>query len=343
MTRQRRATLDEVAAHAGVSKATASKVLNHRPGISASTRRRVEEAMRELDYSLTTTPPVPGRTVTAVFDTLVNLYSLKVLEGAIDAADSAGVDLVTSALAPNPSGRPAKPFDPAYVHRIAAKGHTGLLVVTTRIGDAVVAACASAGLPLVAVDPPNALDGSVVSIGSHHWVGGMQAAQHLLSLGHRRIAFVGGEPDNAGLRERFGGYREVLETAGVTVDPRLVSQEGMGSSERAVGPMLALPPGARPTAVFAATDGDALSVIRVAYQLGLSVPRDVSVVGYDDTYAAIAASTHLLTTVRTPMHGIGDLALKTLLQMSAGIDPVSRQIRLSTTLITRETTAPPPP
>ncbi len=317
----RRPTLDEVAARAGVSKATASKVLNDRPGVSAATRRRVGQVIHDLGYALSTAPARPStRTVTAVFDSLSNLYALRVLEGAIGEAAANGVDLVTASGSVDP-------------RTVAAKGHLGLLVVTAPVP--------AADLPLVAVDPPQAVDATVVSIGSHHWTGGLQATSHLLTLGHRRIAFVGGSPTNAGLRERFGGYREAHEAAGVPLDPALVSQEGIGSGERVAAALLSRP--SRPTAIFATTDGDAFAAIRAAHRAGLRVPADVSVVGYDDTYATIPASIHLLTTVSTPMHDIGRLALRTLLDLAAGEEPVSRHIRLATRLIARETTAPPPP
>ncbi|GAA2559000.1 LacI family DNA-binding transcriptional regulator [Winogradskya consettensis] len=332
MSREQRATLDEVAARAGVSKATASKVLNRRPGISAATRRRVDQALHDLGYAPTTArDPRTTRVVTAVFDTLTSLYSLRVLEGAVDAAREHGADLVTTTLV---TGSTAIPVD-----AVAAKGHIGLLVITTRIGPEVVRACAGHGIALIAVDPPDALDDSVVSIGSHHWAGGLQATSHLLRLGHRRIAFVGGSPHNQGLRERFGGYREALDAAGVPPDPDLISQDGIGSGEAAVRRMLALP--RRPTAVFATTDGDAFAAIRAARAHGLRVPTDLSVAGYDDTYA-IAATDSRLTTVSTPMHEIGRTALRTLLAMADGEPPISRHLRLATTLITRETTAPPP-
>lgn len=336
-----RATLDVVAARAGVSKATASKVLNHRPGVSADTRRRVEQAMIDLGYAPTTAgrDPRATRTVTAVFDTLVNLYSLRVLEGAIQGAQEHGADLVAVTLATGEGGTDPHRLTPENVRAMAGKGHTGVIVVTTPLHQGVVAAAHDQGLHLVTVDPPNTVDESVVSIGSHHWTGGLQATRHLIGLGHRRIAFVGGAPANLGLRERFGGYREALDAAGLTPDPALISQEGMGSAEAAVTGMLDLRD--PPTAVFASNDGDAFAAVRAAQRRGLRVPDDLSVVGYDDTYAAIGATLQL-TTVRTPMHEIGRMAARMLLTAADGQEPVSRQVRLATTLVIRETTAPPP-
>ncbi|GLY06742.1 substrate-binding domain-containing protein [Actinoplanes sp. NBRC 101535] len=335
-----RATLDAVAERAGVSKATASKVLNHRPGVSAATRQRVERAMSDLDYAPTTQVREPRETatVTLVFDTLISLYSLRVLEGAIDEAKDDGVDLMTTTLLTE--GREPVRLDPAWAESVAAKGHAGVLVVTSRIHGDLVRACDRLGLALVAVDPPNDPEPPVVSVGSHHWGGGRQATAHLLDLGHRRIAFVGGANTNLNLRERFAGYREALDAAGVALDPALVSHEGMGSAGRVALRMLERA-GPRPTAIFATTDSDAFNVIRAVESLGLRVPRDVSVIGYDDTYAAVPTSTEL-STVRTPMREIGGLALRTLMGLVAGDQPVSRQVKLATGLVARETTAAPP-
>lgn len=338
--RETRARLDEVAQLAGVSKATVSKVLNRRPGASEQTRRRVEDAVVQLDYAPTTTrvPQRSGASVEVLFDSLLNLYSLRVLEGLIQGAQDEGVELVTSALAAGENGTGPRELTVPIVRAVAARGRAGLVLVTTHVPDDVRTVCQELELPVVVVDPPTSLDPAVVSIGSDHWTGGLQATRHLLALGHRRIAFVGGDPGNPGLRARYGGYREALESAGVAEDPTLVSHDGMGSSERVTAEILARPD--RPTAVFASNDGDAFGVVRVAARLGLRVPEDLSVIGYDDTYASVASSV-LLSTVHTPLHQIGRLAVTTLLGMAAGRAPVSHHVQLATHVVPRETTAPP--
>lgn len=333
-----RVTLDVVAAHAGVSKATASKVLNGRPGASAATRARVEQSLRELGYSPSTRPPRVGGGVTVVFDTLLSVYSLRVLEGVVGGAQSERVDVTTGVLAPSGSADETLRFDAAFVRSVAAKGHLGILAVTTAIDAEIVAAAAEAGLPLVAVDAPNPLDPSVVSVGSNHWVGGQQSTEHLVSLGHRRIAFVGGDAGNPGLRARYGGYREALAAAGLPEDPALVSEQGMGSAAHVVPALLALDD--PPTAVVATNDIDGLQTIRAAIAAGLRVPEDLSVMGYDDTFAALPTAV-LLSTVHTPMHDLGRLGLETLVRMHDGIPPLSHRIELATGLVVRESTAPP--
>jgi len=328
-------TLESVAARAGVSKSTVSKVLNGRPGSSTATRSRVEEAVRELGYrpSPRTAPDRPP-TVSVVFDTLHSVYSLRVLEGMVAAAQGAGVDLVTRVL--SAGGDVDTVLDRTFVEALAERGHLGMIVVTTAIDADVVDASLDAGIALVAVDSPNPLDRSVASIGSNHSTGGRQAVEHLTGLGHRRIAFVGGDRRNPGLLARFGGYREALLAAGIADDPELVSEEGMGTAGVAVERLLASAD--PPTAVFATNDADAFAAIRAVLVAGLRVPEDVSVVGYDDTYSAMQTFPRL-TTVQTSMHDIGRAAVDTLLRVHAGEKPFSHHLELATTLVERESTA----
>lgn len=329
----RRVTLSDIAEAAGVSKATASKVLNHRGGTSDHTRLRVEAVMRELGYIAVTREraPADNRTVTVVFDDLVSLYSLGVLSGLVDGAQALDADLVTNVAASQHGSDIV--LDRAWVRRLAAKGHSGLIVVTTSVDAALVSACTQYGVPLVAVDAPNLVDASVVSIGSNHWGGGMDATRHLLGLGHRRIGFLGGDATIPGLRERLAGYREALSTAGIDVDPELVSETGMATAAAAVPGMLELED--PPTAFFVTNDGDALAVVRAVHQTGRRVPEDVSVVGYDDTYSFVPSVTRL-TTVHTPMHEIGKLAIETVIGMAEGKRPISSRLQLATHLVARE-------
>lgn len=346
-------TIASVAERAGVSKATVSKVVNGRPGMSAATRTRVEHAARELGYVPTRrSPPSRPRSLTVVFDTLASVYSLRVLDGMVAAAQIADIDLVTRVLSPgaSPGGRSgasvdvdddtagATLLDRAFVEGVAERGHVGMIVVTTAIDADVVDASLDAGITIVAVDSPNPLDRSVASIGSNHSTGGRQAVEHLIGLGHRRIGFVGGDPANPGLRARFGGYRDALLTAGIPDDPALVSEEGMGTAGSAVQRLLALAD--PPTAVFATNDADAFAVVRAVVDAGLRVPEDVSVVGYDDTYS-VMQTVPRLTTVHTSMHDIGRAAVDTLLRIHAGERPFSHHLELATTLVERESTAPP--
>jgi LacI family transcriptional regulator len=336
-----RATLDAVAARAGVSKATASKVLNGRPGVSEETRRRVREAIEALGYVPSTGPrePVARGAIVAVFDTIVNMYSLYILEGIIDGGRQFGVDVIADTLtAPGESATRHLGID--RIKEAASRGCTGLVVVTSQLTHEEIEACERAGLSLVAIDPLNPLDEAVFSVGSTNWAGGVQATKHLIDLGHRRIAFAGGRADSSAARERLHGYREALEAAGLQADPTLAAHDDFlaESGERLAQRLL--DQDGPPTAVCAASDAVALGVIREAKARGLRVPEDLSVVGFDDTYAAMWTDPPL-TTVRQPLGQMGRVAARTVLDLADGKEPDSHHVQLATTLVVRDSTAPP--
>jgi len=333
-----RATLDSVAAEVGVSKATVSKVLNDRPGVSAATRERVRQAFVRLGYAPTTRPGPTAAilSVVVVFDTLANFYSLRLLDGLVAEAQHCGVDLALDVIAPLDPG-PGAPLHEQRVRDLHARGHQGLLVVTSRIPDAVPRVCAELPFPVVAIDPPSPVSPKVPSVGSNNYSGGLQATEHLIGLGHRRIGFVGGSSVHEGLRERRAGYRAALERAGIAEDPELVDLDGMGEAGPAAVRMLEHPD--PPTAFFASSDPGGLDVIRKVTRAGRRVPEQVSVVGYDDTYATVPGLVEL-TTVHTPVPQIGRVALATLVGMIRGEPPVSEHLQLATSLVVRESTGP---
>lgn len=338
-----RATLSEVAARAGVSKATASKVLNGRPGVAEQTRREVHRVIRELGYAPSTGPRETAEhgTIHVVFDTIVNMYSPHVLDGVINAGRELGVDVVTSVLAPD-GVIPDRSLGVDRIKEIAVRGHTGLIVVTTQLTEEELAVCENLGLPLVVIDPVNPLDERVTSVGATNWAGGVQATRHLLDLGHTRIGFAGGSEHSVPGRERLHGYREALETAGIAPDPAL-ARRGLFTSEAGaeVGAHL-LGLAEAPTAVFAASDAIAVGVIQAARSAGLRIPEDLSVVGFDDTYGAMWTDPPL-TTVRQPLRQMGRVAARTLLELAGDKVPDSHHVQLATTLVVRGSTAAPGP
>jgi LacI family transcriptional regulator len=198
---------------------------------------------------------------------------------------------------------------------------------------------AALGLPVVHVDPANPLDDATVSVGSTNFSGGVQATRHLLELGHRRIAFAGGAPTFQPSAERLQGYLSALRAAGVAADETLVRARAhtFEAGVAMADDLLALPD--PPTAVFAASDSIALGVLASAQRHGLRVPDDLSVVGFDDTSAAVS-SAPALTTVRQPVVEMGRVALRTVLQLARGEAVDAHHVQLSTTLVVRESTAP---
>nr|BFF19265.1 hypothetical protein GCM10025730_27860 [Promicromonospora thailandica] len=196
------------------------------------------------------------------------------------------------------------------------------------------------GIPYVVIDTDGEPPADVASVGSDNWNGGLAATRHLLALGHRRIAMITGPWDMLCSRARVDGFRSAHEEAGAAVDPTLVRS---GNFYVEAGfqhglELLSLPD--RPTAVFAGSDMQALGLLRAAHQLGLRVPEDLSVVGYDDLPLASWVGPPL-TTVRQPLREMGAAATEILLDMARGRSPKVRRLNLSTELVVRESTAAP--
>ncbi|GAB2976665.1 LacI family DNA-binding transcriptional regulator [Amycolatopsis acidiphila] len=336
----KRATLAMVADAAGVSLPTASKVLNGRGDVSDATRARVEEVLRDFGYVPQTGRRTvsPSRVVDLVFDDLRSPYALEILRGITEAGSEIGVDVVVGRV---PVAEEAGPLTPenSWAQRLKSSGREGLIVVTSELSLAQVEGFARAGLPLVVIDPLNLPRVEVTSVGATNWSGGLAATEHLLSLGHRRIAFAGGPLPASCSQARLHGFRAALENAGYAAEPELVLHgdfqydAGLEMATRLLS--LDVPP----TAIFAANDATALGVMEAARRRGLRVPQDISVVGFDDTVLAELA-TPALTTVRQPLQDMGRVALRTLLRLIAGETLDSHHVELATNLVVRGSTAP---
>ncbi|MEL5991072.1 substrate-binding domain-containing protein [Microbacterium phosphatis] len=204
--------------------------------------------------------------------------------------------------------------------------------------DDLIGAAGEAGLPIVIVDPVDTRREDLVSVGSSNWAGSRAMAQHLLDLGHRRIAWIGGPETSEAARDRLYGYQAALNAAGLAVDPSLIRS---GAFEVATGTqhareLLAGPD--RPTAIMAADDEIAVGVLAAAHELGIRVPDELSVTGFDDTPQA-AWTTPPLTTVHQHLDGMGAIAVQTVLGMVEGRSPASRHLDLATSLTVRRSTA----
>ncbi|GEK20831.1 LacI family DNA-binding transcriptional regulator [Cellulomonas xylanilytica] len=340
---RRKPTLADVARAAGVSPATASKALNGRVDVAPRTRDRVLAAVAELGYR-TSTSPAPsatGRALVVVFDIPASPYILNVLQGVLASATDAHLDLLTR-LAPDLAVRTEPDVARAWVADQQSAGAVGIVGLTLSEPDGLLRAAEDAGLPFVMVDPVDARHRPMMSVRSSNWAGARAAAEHLIALGHRRIAWVGGPDASSAARDRFYGYRAALDAAGIDLDPTLVRSDrfDVDAGARHARELLTL--ASPPTAVMAADDEIAVGVLATAHELGVRVPDQVSVIGFDDTPQA-AWTTPPLTTVRQDLDGMGRLAVQTVLGLSSGQQPSARHIELATTLTVRDTTGPAPP
>jgi DNA-binding LacI/PurR family transcriptional regulator len=229
-----------------------------------------------------------------------------------------------------------------WLDRATARGTDGALCVLHLPGSRELHRLAAARIPLVAIDPPAEPGDAVRSVGTTNWLGGMTATRHLIELGHRRIAIIGGPPGLWSSRARLDGYRAALQDAGLGLDDDLIRWDSFsvsGGRAQAAG-LLSLPH--PPTAVVAGNDGQAFGVLQALGERGLRAPDDLSVVGFDDVPVASWA-TPALTTIRQPLAAMAATALRMLRLDPASAAGEPRHIELATMLVVRESTGPPRP
>ena len=329
----RKTTLAAIAAEAGVSLPTVSKVVNGRPDVAPETRARVEQLLDRHNY--TKSGLRKSRRfglVDLVFNGLDSPWAVEILRGVEEWGASHETAVAVSAVR-HGDARPA-----SWTSALASHQTDGVILVTSELTDLQLRQLHSAGIPLVVIDPANTPPQEIPSVGATNWAGGLAATEHLLGLGHRRIGAITGPVEVLCSLARLDGYRSALERAGVAFDPALVRYgdfEHEGGFARAVE-LLGLPE--QPTAIFAGSDQQGFGVYEAARQRGLRIPEDLSVVGFDDLPVARWASPPL-TTVRQPLAEMGSAAAQMLGELIDGLPLRSSRMELSTELIVRESSA----
>jgi LacI family transcriptional regulator len=330
-------TISDVARTAGVSVATVSKVVNNRYGVAAATAERVLAVVAELGYESSLVARSLRRGSTGVVGVLVDEfepYSTELLKGISAAVGGTGYELLAYAGATDGGGIAG--WERRSLSRLAGTLVDGAIVVTPSM-----VLSADVGVPVVAVDPHTGPEGTP-TVDTDNANGAREAVEHLIGLGHRRIAHLAGRADLESARLRELGYREALRAAGIPLDDAYVRVGGYRPdlADAPTRELLAPATGERPTAVFAANDLSAIHLMDVARELGLRVPEDLSVVGFDNIPESWS-STPPLTTVAQPLNRMGAEALRMLLALLEGGSP-EPHLRLPTSLVLRASTAPPP-
>ncbi|MGW6929229.1 LacI family DNA-binding transcriptional regulator [Lentzea sp. NPDC054927] len=327
-----RITIRDVAAHANVSVATVSKVLNQRYGVSAETFARVTAVIKELGYEASLVAQSLRNHRTNVIGILVadiEPFSTELLKGAADAIRGTGFELVVYSA----GGRTGDPqgWEQRYLTRLSGTLVDGAVLVTPAVDLE-----GLPGTPVVAVDPHTGRS-PLPTIDSDNLRGGQLATEHLLELGHRRIALLTGREDLKSAQQRETGYRRALVAAGVPVDGSLIRRgdydydvAARSTRDLLIGPN-------RPTAVFAANDISAIAAIETAVELGLRVPEDLSVIGFDNIPESVMC-TPALTTVQQPIREMGRRAVTLLVRLINREDPDETHITLGTDLVIRHST-----
>lgn len=334
-----RVTLNDVAARAGVSQATASKVFNDRADVSATTARKVRQAAADLGYRAPVRKGVSDRvSIWVTVDTLNNYYAPQVMSGMLLEGHSRGaITVVSQVYGSTPGPEPTSRKWMANAHRSGAQA---FIFVTTSITQQAFDTATQLGTPLVIVDPVNRPPAGVATVGATNFRGGQDAVEHLIKLGHRRIAYVGGNLESTPGGERLAGYLDALRKAGIDSDPDLILPGRFNSDDgRAAGNLFKSKK--RPTAVFAASDAVAFGFYDICHELNLRIPTDVSVVGFDDALGGELVWPHL-TTVRQPLIEMGREAVRSCVVSVQSGRAAAPPMELATSLIVRASTAPAP-
>jgi len=330
------ATIARIAQETGVSVTTVSKVLNGRSDVAPATRARVEASLERHRYTRRYRRESAGlQQIDLMFHEYESVWAMQIIVGVDSIASAEGVDIVLSQF----GGRHRPPQQ--RIDGLLARRPAGVLFVQATPTDAQCRTLTSRSIPFVLIDTDGTTDPNLPTVGSNNWGGALMATRHLLELGHRRVAMIAGPADVLCSRARLAGFRSAHEEADLPVDPELVRAGNfhLDAGFKQGSELLALRD--RPTAIFAGSDMQALGVLRAARQLGLRVPEDLSVVGYDDLPLAgwVGPS---LTTVRQPLREMARAATRMLLQLARDGRPETTRIDLVTELVVRESTGPAP-
>ncbi|HEX7733671.1 MAG TPA: LacI family DNA-binding transcriptional regulator [Ktedonobacteraceae bacterium] len=313
-------TIQDIARLAGVSKATVSRVLNHNPAVSAETNARVLRVVQEYDFvpNVTATGLAGGKTrlVGVLAPPLTWAGVPEILRGVAEYIENTSYEIVLYSI-----GFPRNHSD--VLDRILSmRMISGLLAILPGELSGHLTERFHEGMPLVVIDDQEKLE-HVPRVGIDNLTNAYRATRYLLELGHRRIAHIRGPLAYVCSHERYQGYLQALQEAGVEPDPRLVLQGrfDVPSGRECAVELFSRDHASWPGAIFAGNDQMAYGVLEVAEQLGIQIPEDMALVGFDDNPLS-ALLKPSLTTIRQPFPLIGYRAIEQLLNM---IDPGHRR------------------
>lgn len=322
-------TIEMVALEAGVSPSTVSRILNGTAVVSEAKKKSVEDAVAKLGFV-----PNPmarglagGRTLSVgvITQSMDSPFYGPALRGIEDALDPAGYSPLFV------SGNWMADTEARCIDILLSRRVDGIIVLTGRLTDAALKACAKK-VPVV-VTGRNLKAPDLFSLNFDNLEGGRMATRHLIDLGHRKIAFISGDPQHPDAIQRFSGYQQALAEAGIAFNPGLAVQGEYNEASGLQAVLRLLEARQRFTAIFAANDQMAVGAAHGLLRHGLRVPDDVSLVGFDDLPTSLYALPPL-TTVHQPAYELGQLAAEAMLKLLAGVKP--QQQVPAPRLITRE-------
>jgi len=319
---EQRVTFADIAREAGVSVPTVSKVLNGKPGVSPSTRRRVSNLLQEHDYAPRRSNP--RGMVELVLGELRSPWSAALVSAMELAASEDGSGLCISR-----AGGSA-----GWLDSVLERRSDGVVFAVVAVTAEQRQRLRDSRRPFVLIDPGTTPIAGVPTIGVTNWQGAFVATEHLVSLGHRRLAMIAGPTDMLFSVARADGFRAAAAAADLPAPEVVHTEFGYEAGRDAAVRLLA---GAeRPSAIFTASDEQAMGVYEAARRAKLRIPEDLSVVGFNDVdFARWAAPP--LTTVREPIHDIARQAISALRALAS--DDRVPAVELMTQLVVRESTA----
>ena len=305
-----RPTIAQIAQIAGVSVPTVSKVLNGRTDVAVPTRERVEQVIEEYGFVRNRAARALRKGKTGMVDLILprldDEYYLPILEGVAQVLREAGVRLVLT------STNYQSEEEVQWIDTVTDHSSDGILVVLP--SEEAIEHLERSGLPYVLIHNQGGLLSTVPSVRITSWEGGFVATSHLINLGHRRIAYIGKTASARDAIERIAGYRAALNEANIPVDPQLQCDGNFTEADGYTATKTLLKLADPPTAIFAGNDRQAAGVYKALHELGMAVPNDMSIIGFDNlSYTELMNPP--LTTVHAPRLELGRTATTMLLRL----------------------------
>jgi LacI family transcriptional regulator len=329
----RPATIKDVAAHAGVSVATVSAVINSNKYVSPDLTQRVHASIRALGYERNSLAQglkkQTSQTIGLIISDITNPFFTSVVRGVEDVANARGYSLILG----NTDEDVKKEM--GYIHLLESKRVDGLIISATQNNHAFLRSWPVHRLPLVSIDRlPD--DVNIDAVLVDNVAGAREAVEHLIALGHERIGIVTGLAGITTTEERLIGYRQALAAHGIPLDPALIAEGNsrIDGGESATLQLLSRET-TRPTALFVTSGLMIIGALQAIAQVGLRCPQDLALVGFDD-FAWADVMHPRLTTVCQPTYEIGQKAAQLLFDRLEKRDAVPQVLRLQPRLIIRE-------
>lgn len=329
-----RVTLKQVAEEVGVSVMTVSNVVNGKPGASEATRERIRRVIDQLGY----VPNAAARGLKGGSTGMIGVmtldltmqYPLEIVRGIAEDLAGAELEVLISATYHDASREHAR------VEFLTQGVVDGLIMVAPVLEDPTIALLQARGCPVVIVDPRQ-LDVDLPRVTVDSYDGMRKAAQHLIDLGHRRVAYIAGDSAFESSAVRYSAFADAMKLAGLPVVEEFIAECDFNytSGFRTAAELIVKH---EPTAIIAGADVIALGAVDAARAQGLSVPEQISIVGFDDLPQA-GHSFPGLTTVRQPLYDMGRVAARALIGQLEGSPLLMQRIQLPTTLVVRGSTS----